>query len=187
LFFHSLSEYEPAVSWYTLPSLLFLFSFIVSSLSILIYNVFTMYLEYFNEKKPWVPKVPRVSWHTANFMGRYVPVPSTGTVWETPTHGIPALNPIRDPAPSCQAVELIRNSRYCKVNGHTWIYGVLWTAMWLPLWVIFEGQWDETTSPRPPWLWLKITTRRPELVAKLEDKCTTTSRSGILLWRITRY
>ena len=59
-----------------------------------------MYLQYFNEKKPRVPKVPRVLWYTASFAGRYVPVPSTGTVyagtgavWENPTCGLPVLNP----------------------------------------------------------------------------------------------
>jgi hypothetical protein len=59
-----------------------------------------MYIQYINKKKPRVPKVPRVSRHTASFTGRYVPVPGTGTVyagtgtvWENPTRGLPVLNP----------------------------------------------------------------------------------------------
>jgi hypothetical protein len=64
-----------------------------------------MYLHYFNEKKPRVPEVPRVSWYTASFAGRCVPVPGTGTVyagtgavWENPTRGLPVLNPKRTDA-----------------------------------------------------------------------------------------
>ena len=56
---------------------------------------------YFNEKKPRVPKVLRVSWHTASITGRYVPVTGAGAVytgagavWENPTRGLPVLNPI---------------------------------------------------------------------------------------------
>ena len=44
--------------------------------------------------------VPRVSYHTAPFTVRYVPVPGAGTVsagtgavWENPTRGLPVLNP----------------------------------------------------------------------------------------------
>ena len=54
-----------------------------------------MYIQYFNAKKPWVPKVPWVLKHTARFIGRDVPIPEMsmiddgmGTVWENPTHGI---------------------------------------------------------------------------------------------------
>ena len=54
-----------------------------------------MYLLYFNEEKLWVPKVPWVSWHTANFMVQYIPTPGAGLVWEKATLGIPILNPNR--------------------------------------------------------------------------------------------
>ena len=63
-------------------------------------DLLVIFYKYFNVKKPRVPKVPRVSRHTANFMGQYVPIPGmgtvyvgTGAVWENPTRGLPVLNP----------------------------------------------------------------------------------------------
>jgi hypothetical protein len=65
--------------------------------------IFTMYLYHLVRRNPRVPKVPRVSWHTVRFTGRYVPAPATGTVyagtgavWENPTRGLPVSNPTGD-------------------------------------------------------------------------------------------
>jgi len=59
-----------------------------------------MYIQYFNNNKLWVPKVPRVLYSTAQMTGhdRYYPsqvMVSAGTdaVWENPTCGVPVLNP----------------------------------------------------------------------------------------------
>jgi hypothetical protein len=59
-----------------------------------------MYIQCFNKKKPWVPKVLRVSYNTAEITGRdrcYPPwvmvLAGTGAVWENPTHSIPMRNP----------------------------------------------------------------------------------------------
>ena len=49
---------------------------------------------------PQVLVIPRVSYDTADFTGRCVPAPTTGTVsagmgavCKNPTHGLPVLNP----------------------------------------------------------------------------------------------
>ena len=58
-----------------------------------------MYIAYFNEKKPRVPLILRVSFDTARFTVRVRVYPrrvmvcaGSGTVWENPTRGIPVLN-----------------------------------------------------------------------------------------------
>ena len=58
-----------------------------------------MYIAYFNEKKPWIPLIPWVSFDTARFTVRVRVYPQrvtvcagSGTVWENPTRGIPVLN-----------------------------------------------------------------------------------------------
>ena len=59
-----------------------------------------MYIQHFNAKKPWVPKVPWISldtmWITV-WYGSYLPqvmvYMGMGTVWENPTCSIPVWNP----------------------------------------------------------------------------------------------
>jgi len=79
-------------------SLLLFYSFIyfISYIIRCIYSIYSIY----SIRNPRVPKVPRVSRHTANFTGRCVPAPATGTVyagtgtvWENPTRGLPVRNP----------------------------------------------------------------------------------------------
>ena len=59
-----------------------------------------MYIAYFNEKEPQVPKVMQVSFDTAWITVQYQYAPQwvtvytgMGVVWESPTCSIPIFNP----------------------------------------------------------------------------------------------
>ena len=93
-----------------------------------IYRDLIMILNYFNEKKLQVPKVPRVSLDTVWITVRYGSYPprvmmytGTGVVWENPTCGIPVRNPtglIYARNGSLQQVCLLNPQTVRKCHGH---------------------------------------------------------------------